>query len=75
MLIYHAEAAVKFKPGSLLVKVAMKEEKCFQLLNENDIFRCHQNPKLIYLLLTFFPESYIPTCFLDIFAVISNQHI
>ena len=61
--MYHAEAATKFKAGSLLINAAMKEGKCFQLLNEDDIFRCLQNPKLVHLLLTSLQSPVFPAAF------------
>lgn len=51
-----AQAAAQSAPraGSALVNAAVKAAACFQLLNGDDIFRCHPNPKLIQLLLTSF---------------------
>lgn len=42
------------RAGSALVNAAVKAAACFQLLNGDDIFRCHPNPRLIPLLLTSF---------------------
>lgn len=42
------------RADSALVNAAVKAAACFQLLNGEDIFRCHPNPRLIQRLLTSF---------------------
>lgn len=49
-----ASRRVTPRAGSALVNAAVKAAACFQLLNGDDIFRCHPNPRLIPLLLTSF---------------------
>lgn len=41
-----------------------RKGKSFQLLNEDDIFRCLQSPKLVHLLLTSFHSPVSPVAFL-----------
>lgn len=68
--MYPAEAAAgEVKAGSLLVNAAVKEGTCFQLLNEDDIFRYHPNPRLIHLLLTSFQSPVWSPAAFCIFAL------